>query len=116
MGRVDRSEITPERAYLSRRAFMRRFGVAMAGVTAGSTIFAACARPENEGPAMGGEQVATAAAEATSTPIATNTPEAAGVPAATSAPTATSRPTAAVEWPALSAERDELGDALTADA
>jgi sulfoxide reductase catalytic subunit YedY len=112
MVEIDRSEITPEHLYLSRRRFIKGLGLATAGAA-----LAACARP-TEAPTAPATPTAlspTARPTATPEPTATTSTEAPSPTA--SAPTA---PAAVAEdaedgspFPPLSAEADELGDALT---
>ena len=108
MRKIDRSEITPEHLYLSRRKFMKRFAAAAAATVVGGGALAACAP---------GAEEAMQTSEATGTPkaLGTDTPE-----PTTPAPTATpggATPDAPAPtpptWPVVSAEEDELGDPLT---
>jgi sulfoxide reductase catalytic subunit YedY len=90
MVEIDRSEITPEHLYLSRRRFMKGLGLAAAGAA-----LAACAP--------------TATVAPTASPPTASPPSAATVPVE-----ATTEPAEAVSpFPPLSAEADDLGDALT---
>jgi sulfoxide reductase catalytic subunit YedY len=104
MHKIDRSEITPEHLYLSRRQFMKRFAAA-AAATVGTGVLAACATSPAE----------TSASTETSEPAtSTDTPVATSSAPEEATPTAGAEPTAPV-WPTVSAETDELGDPLTAD-
>jgi sulfoxide reductase catalytic subunit YedY len=100
MHKIDRSEITPEHLYLSRRQFMKRFAAAVA-TTAGAGVLAACATETPETTTSTGTPVATPSAPGEATLVAPT-------------PTAGAEPTAPA-WPTVSAETDELGDPLTAD-
>jgi sulfoxide reductase catalytic subunit YedY len=97
MVEIDRSEITPEHLYLSRRKFIKGLGLAAAGAA-----LAACApAAEKTATPKATEEEATPTVAPTATPLAapsTATPE----PAETVSP-----------FPTPSAETDELGDALT---
>jgi sulfoxide reductase catalytic subunit YedY len=104
MRKIDRSEITPEYLYLSRRKFMKRFAAAAAATLVGGGALAACATPE-----QAATQTSEPTAPSTDTPEPTApTPTATAGRATPDAPTPTP-PT----WPAVSAEEDELGDPLT---
>jgi sulfoxide reductase catalytic subunit YedY len=98
MHEIDRSEITPEHLYLSRRQFMKRFAAAAAAAV-GTGVLAACATLPTE--------------TSTDTPVAAPTAPA-GAASDTPTPVAGAEPTAPA-WPTVSAETDELGDPLTAD-
>jgi sulfoxide reductase catalytic subunit YedY len=106
MHKIDRSEITPEHLYLSRRKFMKRFAAACAATVAGGGVLAACAP---------GTEEATQAPGATAAVSSTNTPAAAAT-ATTVEPTPTTGPgPTALAFPTVSAEEDELGDPLTTE-
>jgi sulfoxide reductase catalytic subunit YedY len=104
MRKMDRSEITPEHLYLSRRKFMKRFAAAAAAAVVGGGALAACATPE---------QAATQTSEPTAP--STDTPEpTAPAPTATAGGVTPDAPAPTPPtWPAVSAEADELGDPLT---
>jgi len=103
MPTIDRSEITPEYLYLSRRKFIKGLGTAAAG----AALLAAC-KPavSTESPEPTATAAPTTTAEAGS---ATSTPE-----ESTAAPTPT-QVLAAPEFPPLSTEEDEEGNPLTTE-
>lgn len=125
MVEIDRSEITPEHLYLSRRRFIKGLGLATAGAAlaacapAPSTLAPTDPAPTTAAPTV--EPTATTGAEEATEP--TNTAPAAATPSPTAtaptstAPTATAPTAPNTEeespFPPLSAETDELGDALT---
>jgi sulfoxide reductase catalytic subunit YedY len=99
MDKIERSEITPERLYLSRRRF-----IALGAAAATSAVLAACRAVATEAP-----PTPTTRAD-TPTPAATATGETEGQPTATPGEAA---PQPA--FPPLSASEDELGDPLTTE-
>lgn len=108
MRKIDRSEITPEHLYLSRRKFIKGFAAACAATVAGGGVLAACA-PSTEGATETPTAAATPTAESTNAPAPTAT-----ATLAEPTPTTGSEPTPPA-FPTVSAEQDELGDPLTAE-
>ena len=105
---MDRSEITPERLYLSRRKFIKG-----AGALSASALLAACGVT----PSPTAKPTIAPTAEPTAVPTATDAEPAPTATDAEPAPTATGNPAPAGEpapFPTLSAETDDLGDELTA--
>jgi sulfoxide reductase catalytic subunit YedY len=94
--KIDRSEITPEHLYLSRRKFIKRMGAAAAG----AALLAACAPGTN-------------APTPTGLPASTPTPQETPVPGPTETPEAVEADPTPASLPPLSGSEDELGDALT---
>jgi sulfoxide reductase catalytic subunit YedY len=99
MDKIDRSEITPEHLYLSRRRFIK-----LGAAAATSAVLAACRAVATEAP-----PTPTTPAD-TPTPAATATEETDGQPTATPGEAA-----GETVFPPLSASEDELGDPLTAE-
>jgi sulfoxide reductase catalytic subunit YedY len=111
MRKIDRSEITPEQLYLSRRKFIKRFAAACAATVAGGGVLAACA--------PGTEEALTATATPEAVETQTTAPGA-DTPAPAATATAEPTPTVAAEptppaFPPVSAEQDDLGDPLTSE-
>lgn len=109
MPKINPSEITPKHIYRSRRQFMKNIGA----LAAGSLVLAACggeqaAAPDGIG-AVAGDAPTRPKPTATPTSTITPTPN----PQATAAPTSTPLPSGEIVLPPVSAEVDELGDALT---
>jgi sulfoxide reductase catalytic subunit YedY len=98
--RLQTDQVTPEHLYLSRRKFIKGLIA-----TAGAAAVAGCAPGQTEqlGPPAAETAAVPAEAEPTATGEAPESPEA----------TATSEQTGASTWPTVSAEQDEMGDALT---
>jgi sulfoxide reductase catalytic subunit YedY len=105
MRKIDRSEITPEHLYLSRRKFMKRFAAAAAATVVGGSALAACA-PGTE------EATATPGTPGTDTAAPAATPTSGEAAPAAPTPTIGAEPTPPA-YPTVSAEEDELGDPLT---
>jgi sulfoxide reductase catalytic subunit YedY len=105
MMKIRSSEITPEHIYRSRRQFMMGIGALAAG-----TLLGACGSGQTQGPADGGIGPGVAAnAPTRPRPTPTSTPDGtAPTPAAVAA-----APAGEIILPPVSAEVDELGDALT---
>jgi sulfoxide reductase catalytic subunit YedY len=110
MSDIDRSEITPEHLYLSRRKFIKGLGAAATGAAV-SAVLAACAPTAAPQMAPATTKPSPTADKPTPQPEATST--ATPVP-----PTATPTTAPTVEppaFPTVSASEDELGNELTTE-
>jgi sulfoxide reductase catalytic subunit YedY len=99
--KIDRTEITPEHLYLSRRKFIKSLGA-----LAATAAFAAACAPAISPTASG------QASQPSPTPGTTNAVPTATMPQPTETPVPTVAATP-VPFPTLSATEDELGDELT---
>jgi sulfoxide reductase catalytic subunit YedY len=102
MAKIDRSEITPEHLYLSRRKFIKGMGALLAGAAASACLPQDSPFPTDPVPAV----------SLTPTPEAGSTP----VPSATPLPAASTAAPSGITWPQVSTDQDELGDKLTTEA
>jgi len=101
MAKIDRSEITPEHLYLSRRKFIKGMGALLAGAAASACMPQDSPFPTDPVPTAS----LTPAPEAGSTPVPSSTPLPAAPTPITSAPT----------WPEVSTDQDDLGAKLTTE-
>jgi sulfoxide reductase catalytic subunit YedY len=107
MAKIDRSEITPEHLYLSRRKFIKGMGALVVGAAASACLPQDSPFPTDPAPTV--SENPTAATQ-------TLTPTATPVPSSTPAPPTPTSIAASQIWPAVSTEQDDLGDKLTAEA
>lgn len=105
MNKIDRSEITPEHLFLSRRKFIKGMGAALASAALVGGAATACA--PQPGPVS-----ATPAPPST---VAPSIPDPLAEMTTTPAPAGPVGPGTQVVWPPVSTDQDDLGDPLTTE-
>ena len=108
---IDRSEITPEHLYLSRRKFIKGLALSAGAVLLSSCAPGTSAREQEATATPAAEPTATRAAEASATPA----PSATVAVEPSSTPLPTDPAGAPAAFPTLSTDQDERGESLTSE-